>query len=94
MISDRLAGAFVGVMAWTCSANVTTTGVSTATMELLRSWGLEGEVRAGQLALDATDGFATDQLTHCLQTATRAERLASPAPTPCRSGTPTPTCTP
>ena len=23
---------------------------------------------------DITDGFATDQLTHCLQTATRAER--------------------
>ena len=41
---------------------------STRTMELLRSWGLEAEVRAGQLELDATDGWA-------------AETLASPAGT-------------
>ncbi|CAA9220221.1 MAG: Metal-dependent phosphohydrolase, HD subdomain [uncultured Acidimicrobiales bacterium] len=38
-----------------------------------------GRVAEGILALlrslgDITDGFATDQLTHCLQTATRAER--------------------
>ena len=26
---------------------------------------------------DITDGFATDQLTHCLQTATRAERAGA-----------------
>src|SRR5829696_1965077 len=38
------------------------TAVSTRTMELLRSWGLEDEVRAGQLALDATDGWAVETL--------------------------------
>ena len=32
---------------------------------------------------DITDGFATDQLTHCLQTATLAERAAG-APRPRR----------
>ena len=45
------------------------TAVSTRTMELLRSWGLEGEVRAGQLALDATDGFATETLASPVGTA-------------------------
>jgi putative polyketide hydroxylase len=38
------------------------TAVSTRTMELLRSWGLEDEVRAGQLDLDATDGWAVETL--------------------------------
>jgi 2-polyprenyl-6-methoxyphenol hydroxylase-like FAD-dependent oxidoreductase len=38
------------------------TAVSTRTMELLRSWGLEAEVRAGQLTLDATDGWVAETL--------------------------------
>jgi putative polyketide hydroxylase len=38
------------------------TAVSTRTMELLRSFGLEDEVRAGQLDLDATDGWAVQTL--------------------------------
>jgi 2-polyprenyl-6-methoxyphenol hydroxylase-like FAD-dependent oxidoreductase len=45
------------------------TAVSTRTMELLRSWGLDVEVRAGQLALDATDGFATETLASPVGTA-------------------------
>src|SRR4029453_1211355 len=36
------------------------TSGSTRTMELLRSWGLEDEVRAGQLGLDATDRRAAE----------------------------------
>ena len=32
------------------------TSVSTRTMELWRSWGLEGEIRAGQLDLNSTGG--------------------------------------
>ncbi len=43
------------------------TAVSTRTMELLRSWGLEEEVRAGQLTIDSTGAWA-------------AETLASPGP--------------
>ncbi|HET7516131.1 MAG TPA: FAD-dependent monooxygenase [Actinomycetes bacterium] len=39
------------------------TGVSLRTMELLRSWGLEDQVRAGQLDLGFTTGFATSSLT-------------------------------
>jgi putative polyketide hydroxylase len=38
------------------------TGVSLRTMELLRSWGLEDQVRAGQLDLGFTTGFATSTL--------------------------------
>lgn len=38
------------------------TAVSTRTMELLRSWGLEDQVRAGQLDLGFTTGFATSSL--------------------------------
>ena len=38
------------------------TAVSTRTMELLRSWGLEDEIRAGQLTLDATDALAVETL--------------------------------
>ena len=38
------------------------TGVSVRTMELLRSWGLEDEVRAGQLDLAHARGFATGSL--------------------------------
>jgi putative polyketide hydroxylase len=38
------------------------TAVSTRTMELLRSWGLEAEVRAGQLALEATGAWAAETL--------------------------------
>jgi 2-polyprenyl-6-methoxyphenol hydroxylase-like FAD-dependent oxidoreductase len=38
------------------------TGVSVRTMELLRSWDLEGEVRAGQLDLADARGFATGSL--------------------------------
>src|SRR5215213_8768568 len=38
------------------------TAVSTRTMELLRSWGLEDQVRAGQLDLNATDGWAVETL--------------------------------
>jgi putative polyketide hydroxylase len=38
------------------------TGVSVRTMELLRSWGLEDEVRAGQLDLGHAQGFATGSL--------------------------------
>jgi putative polyketide hydroxylase len=38
------------------------TAVSTRTMELLRSWGLEDEVRAGQLQLAAVGGWATETL--------------------------------
>jgi putative polyketide hydroxylase len=36
------------------------TAVSTRTMELLRSWGLEGEVRAGQLDLSSTGAWAAE----------------------------------
>ena len=36
------------------------TGVSLRTMELLRSWGLEDQVRAGQLDLNSTGGWAAD----------------------------------
>jgi predicted HD phosphohydrolase len=39
--------------------------VAERVLDLLRSLG------------DITDGFATDQLTHCLQTATRAERAGA-----------------
>jgi putative polyketide hydroxylase len=38
------------------------TAVSARTMELLRSWGLEDEVRAGQLELDSTGAWATETL--------------------------------
>jgi putative polyketide hydroxylase len=38
------------------------TAVSTRTMELLRSWGLEDEVRAGQLDLTATGAWAAETL--------------------------------
>ena len=38
------------------------TAVSTRTMELLRSWGLEEEVRAGQLDLTATGAWAAETL--------------------------------
>jgi 2-polyprenyl-6-methoxyphenol hydroxylase-like FAD-dependent oxidoreductase len=38
------------------------TGVSLRTMELLRSWGLEEQVRAGQLDLGFTTGFSTSSL--------------------------------
>jgi putative polyketide hydroxylase len=38
------------------------TGVSLRTMELLRSWGLEERVRAGQLDLNFTTGFVTGSL--------------------------------
>jgi putative polyketide hydroxylase len=38
------------------------TAVSTRTMELLRSWGLEAEVRAGQLHLDGTGAWAAETL--------------------------------
>jgi putative polyketide hydroxylase len=38
------------------------TAVSTRTMELLRSWGLEGEVRAGQLDLSSTGAWAAETL--------------------------------
>ena len=38
------------------------TGVSLRTMELLRSWGLEERVRAGQLDLNYTTGFVTSSL--------------------------------
>ena len=38
------------------------TAVSTRTMELLRSWGLEQAVRAGQLDLDATGAWAAETL--------------------------------
>jgi hypothetical protein len=51
---------------------------------------------------DITDGFSTDQLTHCLQTATRAERagaddevvVACPATRPSRRRSCSPTCAP
>ena len=39
------------------------TAVSTRTMELLRSWGLEDEVRAGQLDLNSTGAWAAGTLT-------------------------------
>ena len=39
------------------------TAVSTRTMELLRSWGLEDEVRAGQLDLSSTGAWAAETLT-------------------------------
>jgi putative polyketide hydroxylase len=39
------------------------TAVSTRTMELLRSWGLEDEVRAGQLDLNSTGAWAAETLT-------------------------------
>lgn len=45
------------------------TAVSTRTMELLRSWGLEDQVRAGQLDLDATDGWAVETLASPVGTA-------------------------
>jgi putative polyketide hydroxylase len=38
------------------------TAVSTRTMELLRSWGLEEEVRAGQLTIDSTGAWAAETL--------------------------------
>ena len=38
------------------------TAVSTRTMELLRSWGLEEEVRAGQLELSSTGAWAAETL--------------------------------
>jgi putative polyketide hydroxylase len=38
------------------------TAVSTRTMELLRSWGLEDEVRAGQLAIAAVGAWAAETL--------------------------------
>jgi putative polyketide hydroxylase len=38
------------------------TAVSTRTMELLRSWGLEGEVRAGQLDIGAVGAWAAETL--------------------------------
>ena len=38
------------------------TSVSTRTMELLRSWGLEAEVRAGQLAITAVGAWAAQTL--------------------------------
>ena len=38
------------------------TAVSTRTMELLRSWGLEDEVRAGQLELAAVGAWAAESL--------------------------------
>ena len=38
------------------------TAVSTRTMELLRSWGLEDEVRAGQLDLNSTGAWAAETL--------------------------------
>jgi len=39
------------------------TAVSTRTMELLRSWGVEDEVRAGQLDLSSTGAWAAETLT-------------------------------
>ncbi len=38
------------------------TAVSTRTMELLRSWGLEDEVRAGQLDVSSTGAWAAETL--------------------------------
>jgi putative polyketide hydroxylase len=38
------------------------TSVSTRTMELWRSWGLEDEIRAGQLDLNSTGGWAAETL--------------------------------
>jgi putative polyketide hydroxylase len=38
------------------------TAVSTRTMELLRSWGLEDEVRAGQLDIDAVGAWTAETL--------------------------------
>jgi putative polyketide hydroxylase len=38
------------------------TAVSTRTMELLRSWGLEDQVRAGQLDLNSTGAWAAETL--------------------------------
>jgi 2-polyprenyl-6-methoxyphenol hydroxylase-like FAD-dependent oxidoreductase len=38
------------------------TGVSTRTMELLRSWGLEDQVRAGELGIVDAGGWATETL--------------------------------
>jgi putative polyketide hydroxylase len=38
------------------------TAVSTRTMELLRSWGLEEAVRAGQLTIDSTGAWAAETL--------------------------------
>jgi putative polyketide hydroxylase len=38
------------------------TAVSTRTMELLRSWGLEEEVRAGQLTIDSSGAWAAETL--------------------------------
>jgi putative polyketide hydroxylase len=38
------------------------TSVSTRTMELWRSWGLEGEIRAGQLDLNSTGGWSGETL--------------------------------
>lgn len=38
------------------------TAVSTRTMELLRSWGLGEEVRAGQLTIDSTGAWAAETL--------------------------------
>jgi putative polyketide hydroxylase len=38
------------------------TGVSTRTMELLRSWGLEAQVRAGEVAIVDAGAWATETL--------------------------------
>jgi flavin-dependent dehydrogenase len=62
------------------------TGVSIRTMELLRSWGLEDEVRAGQLDLTYARGFATGSLASPEGTAVPAgfpdfEEAAAASPT-------------
>ena len=62
------------------------TGVSVRTMELLRSWGLEDEVRAGQLDLAHARGFATGSLASPEGTAVPAgfpdfEEAAAASPT-------------
>jgi putative polyketide hydroxylase len=62
------------------------TGVSVRTMEMLRSWGLEDEVRAGQLDLAHARGFATGSLASPEGTAVPAgfpdfEEAAAASPT-------------
>jgi putative polyketide hydroxylase len=67
------------------------TAVSTRTMELLRSWGLEEEVRAGQLELSSTGAWAAETLASPegmvvplgSPTSSRSRRPARPRPPPC-----------
>jgi len=71
------------------------TGVSVRTMELLRSWGLEDEVRAGQLDLAHARGFATGSLASSDGTAVPAgfpdfEEAAAASPTTADWPAPTP----